>query len=64
LTSTEAAGLAAATHLRGVNPIFQVQEGAGPFDRVFCDRERADASGNITLRVIDGDEFTGRVVIV
>lgn len=65
LTSTQAAGLAAATHGRGVTPMLMVQETIGTDnDRVMLDRERTDSAGNVTLRIIDGDQFDGRVVLI
>lgn len=64
LTSGQIAGLAAATHGRGPNPSVQVQSGTGPFDKVLVDDEQVSATGDISLQVTDGAEFTGRVVLV
>lgn len=65
LTSTQTAGLAAVTHDRGTTPNFEVYEKTGTdHDKLMLDRERTDASGNVTLRIIDGDQFDGRIVLI
>jgi hypothetical protein len=65
LTSTQAAGLGAATHDRGTTPEFTVWEKSGTdYDKVTLDRERTNSSGDILLRIINGDEFDGRVIII
>ncbi len=64
LTGTQIAGLLAANHGSGVNPMFRVQEGAGPYDWTLCDKEEASTIGDISLRVTDGAQFSGRVIVV
>lgn len=65
LSGVELSGLLAANHGKGTNPIVIVQEdaGGGSFDAVIMDRLRINSSGDIELRVTDGAEFTGRVII-
>lgn len=65
LTSTQIAGLAAATHGRGVNPVYILQEKVGSnFLRTQADEETFDGSGNLSLQIVDGVAFDGRVVLV
>lgn len=65
LTSTQVAGLAAATHGRGINPVYVLQEKVGSnFLRTQADAETFDASGNLSLQIVDGVAFDGRVVLV
>lgn len=65
LTSTQAAGLAASAHGRGITPSWETFEKSGTdHDKLMLDRERADVSGNLTLRIIDGDQFDGRVILM
>ena len=65
LTSTQKAGLAAATHGRGITPMPLIQEKIGTdFFRVSLDSEKVDASGNLTLVVTNNEQFDGRVVLV
>lgn len=65
LTSTQVAGLGSATHGRGSNPMFRVQELIGSdHDHVMLDRERSSSAGNILLRIINNDQFDGRVIIM
>lgn len=69
LTKVEIAGLGAdqgtGGHGRGTLPIYIVQEKIGTtYDRTICDRERMAASGDLALRVTDGSQFDGRVILV
>lgn len=65
LSSSQAAGLAASAHGRGANPSMIVQELSGSdYDVVLVDRVRTDSSGNVELRVVDGAQFGGRVILV
>lgn len=52
-------------HGRGVAPMYIVQELDGTsFDRTICDKEIVSSVGDLALRVTDGAEFAGRVVLV
>ena len=51
----------AATHGRGVNPMWQVQDDNG--SKVYCHDENVDTYGNILLTVTEGDEFDGAIVV-
>ncbi len=65
LTSVQVAGLAAATHDRGTNPIYIIQEKIGTdHDRLMLDRERVNASGDVSLRITTNDAFDGRIILV
>lgn len=65
LTSTQVAGLGAATHGRGANPVYILQEKSGTdHDRVLVDRERMSSAGNLAIRVSQNDSFDGRVIFV
>lgn len=65
LTSTQIPGLAAVTHLRGVNPVYIIQElSGGNYERVLLDAEIMTPAGNLSLRVTSNDSFDGRVVLV
>jgi len=65
LSGTEASGLLAVNHGKGTNPIVLVQEdvGGGIFEAVIMDRLRVNASGDVELRIVDGVQFNGRVII-
>ncbi len=65
LSGTEASGLLAANHGKGTNPIVVVQEDVGGsiHEHVTVDRLRINSSGDIELRITDGAEFGGRVII-
>lgn len=55
----------ASTHGRGTNPLYIVQEtSGGNHDKVICDRERMNSSGDLELRIVDGVEFDGRIIFV
>jgi len=65
LTGTEVAGLLASNHGRGTSPMIIIQELSGSdYDRVLLDRERVLSTGNLELRIVDGAEFDGRVVLM
>ena len=65
ITSAQVAGLGASTHGRGAMPIYLLQEEDGTdYDRVTADRERLNASGDLSIRVAEGCEFSGRVCFV
>jgi hypothetical protein len=65
LSGVEVSGLLAANHGKGANPLVSVQEdvGGGVYEIVIVDRLRINSSGDVELRVVDGSEFSGRVVV-
>ena len=51
----------AATHGRGVNPMWMVFDDTG--SKIYCHDENVDVAGDITLTVTRNDEFDGSIVI-
>lgn len=64
LSGVEETSLLAANHGKGANPLITVYElVSGNYDRVIVDRERISATGDIEIRITDGAEFNGRIII-
>jgi hypothetical protein len=54
-----------ATHTRGTQPMFQIFETTGTDqDHVLVDRARVDNAGDLEIRVADGSQFDGRVILI
>jgi len=56
----------ASVHGKGVTPIYQFEGITGSdFEKLFCDQEKVNASGDITFRVAEtpDNRFAGRIVV-
>ena len=62
LTKTQTSGLGVATHGKGANPSFIIQRKDGSDFRNVSLHDLSKANGDLELKVLDGDQFDGRVI--